>query len=102
MASKAAFGGKRSIPWGWHTIHDFLHAKMIVCDDWAFIGSYNHSRAGEENAENVLVIDGKAVADRVAAAITEFATRYAPEPGDSWESPVPAGGSAAPPPVASV
>ena len=55
------FGGKRSIPWGPQTVHDFLHAKLVVCDDWAFAGSYNHSRAGEENAENVLAIDGKAV-----------------------------------------
>ena len=61
VASKADFGGKRSIPWGPQTVHDFLHAKLVVCDDWAFVGSYNHSRAGEENAENVLAIDGKAV-----------------------------------------
>ena len=77
VASKAHFGGKRSIPWGPATVHDFLHAKLVVCDDWAFAGSYNHSRAGEENAENVLAIDGKACADRVAQAIGEFAARYA-------------------------
>jgi phosphatidylserine/phosphatidylglycerophosphate/cardiolipin synthase-like enzyme len=87
VASTAHFGGKRSIPWGPKTVHDFLHAKLVVCDDWAFIGSYNHSRAGEENAENVLAIDGKVVADRVAEAIGEFATRYAPAPGDSWDPP---------------
>ena len=61
VASKAHFSGKRSIPWGPATVHDFLHAKLVVCDDWAFAGSYNHSRAGEENAENVLAIDGKAL-----------------------------------------
>jgi phosphatidylserine/phosphatidylglycerophosphate/cardiolipin synthase-like enzyme len=86
VASKAGFGGKRSIPWGPDTVHDFLHAKLVVCDDWAFAGSYNHSRAGEENAENVLAIDGRACADRVAETIAGFAARYAPEPGDSWES----------------
>ena len=69
VASHAHFGGKRSIPWGPGTVHDFLHAKLVVCDDWAFVGSYNHSRAGEENAENVLAMDGKACADRVAEAI---------------------------------
>ena len=90
VASKADFGGKRSIPWGPHTVHDFLHAKLVVCDDWAFAGSYNHSRAGEENAENVLAMDGKAVADRVAETIREFAARYAPGRGDTWESSVPA------------
>jgi phosphatidylserine/phosphatidylglycerophosphate/cardiolipin synthase-like enzyme len=86
VASKAGFGGKRSIPWGPHTVHDFLHAKLVVCDDWAFAGSYNHSRSGEENAENVLAIDGKAVADGVAETIREFAATYAPGPGDTWES----------------
>ena len=86
VAAKANFGGKRSIPWGPATVHDFLHAKMVVCDDWAFVGSYNHSRAGEENAENVLAIDGKPCADRVAETIAEFAARYAPGADDPWPS----------------
>jgi phosphatidylserine/phosphatidylglycerophosphate/cardiolipin synthase-like enzyme len=86
VASKAHFGGKRSIPWGPQSVHDFLHAKLVVCDDWAFAGSYNHSRAGEENAENVLAMDGKACADRVAETIREFAERYAPAPDDTWTS----------------
>jgi len=86
VASKAGFAGKRSIPWGPHTVHDFLHAKLVVCDDWAFAGSYNHSRAGEENAENVLAIDGKACADRVADAIRQFAGSYAPAADDTWLS----------------
>jgi phosphatidylserine/phosphatidylglycerophosphate/cardiolipin synthase-like enzyme len=85
VASRAGFGGKRSIPWGPHSVHDFLHAKLVVCDDWAFAGSYNHSRAGEENAENVLAVTGRAFADRVAEAIREFAALYALGPGDSWE-----------------
>ena len=87
VASAANFGGKRSIPWGPHTIHDFLHAKLVVCDDWAFAGSYNHSRAGEENAENVLAMDGKAAADRVAEAIREFAALYPSGPADPWTPP---------------
>jgi len=86
VASHAHFGGKRSIPWGPGTVHDFLHAKLVVCDDWAFVGSYNHSRAGEENAENVLAIDGKACADRVADAIRQFAGSYAPAADDTWLS----------------
>jgi phosphatidylserine/phosphatidylglycerophosphate/cardiolipin synthase-like enzyme len=101
VASKAGFSGKRSIPWGPHTVHDFLHAKLVVCDDWAFAGSYNHSRAGEENAENVLAIDGKACADHVAAAIAEFAGRYELGPGDTWGAPAgpaPAGSAPAGPP----
>jgi phosphatidylserine/phosphatidylglycerophosphate/cardiolipin synthase-like enzyme len=84
VASQGRFGGKRSIPWGPHSVHDFLHAKLVVCDDWAFAGSYNHSRAGEENAENVLVMDGKGCADRIAEAIRTFAERYAPAADDIW------------------
>jgi phosphatidylserine/phosphatidylglycerophosphate/cardiolipin synthase-like enzyme len=90
VAAAANFGGKRSIPWGPHTIHDFLHAKLVVCDDWAFVGSYNHSRAGEENAENVLAIDGRAAADRVAESIREFAALYPAGPADPWPPPSPA------------
>jgi phosphatidylserine/phosphatidylglycerophosphate/cardiolipin synthase-like enzyme len=86
VASKAHFGGKRSIPWSPNSTHDFLHAKLVVCDDWAFVGSYNHSRAGEENAENVLALDGKLCADRVAETIGQFAVRYAPAADDTWTS----------------
>ena len=87
VAAGANFGGKRSIPWGPHTIHDFLHAKLVVCDDWAFVGSYNHSRAGEENAENVLAIDGRAAADHVAETIRAFAELYPAGPADPWPPP---------------
>jgi phosphatidylserine/phosphatidylglycerophosphate/cardiolipin synthase-like enzyme len=88
VAESARFGGKDSVPWGPGTVHDFLHAKLVVCDDWAFAGSHNHSRAGEENAENVLAIEGRACADLVAETIREFAARYALAPGESWaESP---------------
>jgi phosphatidylserine/phosphatidylglycerophosphate/cardiolipin synthase-like enzyme len=96
VASAAGFSGKRSIPWGPQTVHDFLHAKLVVCDDWAFAGSYNHSRAGEENAENVLAMDGKAAADRVAEAIREFAALYVLEPGDSWAGAAPSPGPSVP------
>ena len=42
--------------------------------------------AGEENAENVLAMDGKACADRVAEKIREFAALYAPAADDTWTS----------------
>ena len=37
-------------------VHDFMHAKVTVTDDVVFVGSFNLSRSGEENAENVLEI----------------------------------------------
>ena len=56
------FTGKRSIPWTPDSIHDFMHAKVTVCDDTVFAGSFNLSRSGELNAENVLEIREAALA----------------------------------------
>ena len=59
------FTGKESTPYGAGTVHDFMHAKVTVCDDTVFVGSFNLSRSGEKNAENVLEI--KDPGDRRAA-----------------------------------
>ncbi|MFL5927050.1 MAG: phospholipase D-like domain-containing protein, partial [Gaiellaceae bacterium] len=61
------FTGKESTPYGDGTVHDFMHAKVCVCDDTAFVGSFNLSRSGEQTAENVLEIEDAALADRLAA-----------------------------------
>src|SRR5665648_706895 len=50
----ADFKGKPSTPYGPDTPHDFMHAKVTVADDDVFCGSFNLSRSGEQNAENVL------------------------------------------------
>lgn len=76
IAERASFSRKRSIPWAPGRPHDYLHAKIMICDDVAFVGSYNHSRSGEENAENVLVLQGAAAADRLAAFVEEQIERY--------------------------
>ena len=52
----AAFSGKTSTRWSPTSLHDFMHAKIVVADDTAFVGSFNFSRSGERNAENVLEI----------------------------------------------
>jgi phosphatidylserine/phosphatidylglycerophosphate/cardiolipin synthase-like enzyme len=77
VADACAFGRKRSTPWGPGRLHDYLHAKLVVCDDRAFVGSYNHSRSGEENAENVVEIDGAPVADALAGFVDDVRGRYA-------------------------
>jgi phosphatidylserine/phosphatidylglycerophosphate/cardiolipin synthase-like enzyme len=41
-----------------------------------FVGSFNLSHSGELNAENVLEIADKALADRLAAFIDEIRARY--------------------------
>ncbi len=73
---QAPFSGKRSTPWGIGTMHDFMHAKVTVADDTVFVGSYNHSRSGEMNAENVLEVENPALADRLAGYVDEVRARY--------------------------
>src|SRR4051812_1750082 len=70
------FSGKESTPYGAGTVHDFMHAKVCVCDDTTFVGSFNLSRSGEKNAENVLEIEDAAIADKLAAFVDEVRARY--------------------------
>ena len=74
----APFSGKPSTPFGPGTIHDYMHAKVTVADDVVFVGSYNLSHSGEENAENVLEMEDSALADRLAAFVDEVRGRYPP------------------------
>ena len=71
-----AFHGKRSTPYAPGAVHDYMHAKVTVADDAVFVGSFNLSRSGEENAENVLEIADAGLADRLAAWIDELRARY--------------------------
>jgi phosphatidylserine/phosphatidylglycerophosphate/cardiolipin synthase-like enzyme len=70
------FSGKVSTPYGDGTVHDFMHAKICVCDDVVFVGSFNLSRSGEQNAENVLEIHDAAIAERLAQYVDEVRARY--------------------------
>ena len=70
------FTGKDSTPYAPGSIHDFMHAKVTVADDTVFVGSFNLSRSGETNAENVLEIADAALADQMAAWIDEVRARF--------------------------
>jgi len=83
------FSGKRSTPFG-AGVRDFMHAKVTVADDTAFVGSFNLSRSGERNAENVLEIADAAVAERLAAFVDEVRGRYPPLALDVVSSRAPA------------
>jgi phosphatidylserine/phosphatidylglycerophosphate/cardiolipin synthase-like enzyme len=72
------FTGKVSTPYGDGTVHDFMHAKIAVCDDTVFVGSFNLSRSGERNAENVLEIEDAGIADRLAAFVDLVRALYQP------------------------
>jgi phosphatidylserine/phosphatidylglycerophosphate/cardiolipin synthase-like enzyme len=74
----APFSGKRSTPYGPGTVHDYMHAKFVVADDMVFVGSYNLSHSGEENAENVLEIRDPALAERLASFADEIRALYPP------------------------
>lgn len=71
-----AFSGKRSTPWTPESLHDFMHAKVVVADDVVFAGSFNFSRSGERNAENVLEIHDAATADLLASFVDDVRARY--------------------------
>ena len=72
----APFSGKRSTPYTPTSVHDYMHAKLTVCDDTVFVGSFNLSHSGERNAENVLELEDAAIADRLAAFVDEVRARY--------------------------
>ena len=74
----AQFNGKRSEPYAPGSLHNFMHAKVTVADDTVFMGSFNLSRSGERNAENVLEIADPAIADELAAYADEIRTLYPP------------------------
>ncbi len=72
------FTAKLSTPYGAGDVHDFMHAKLTIADDTVFAGSFNLSRSGERNAENVLEIEDPDLADRLAAFVDGVRGRYGP------------------------
>jgi phosphatidylserine/phosphatidylglycerophosphate/cardiolipin synthase-like enzyme len=53
-----------------------MHAKVTVADDVVFTGSFNLSRSGEQNAENMLEIHDAALAADLSAYVDEVRGRY--------------------------
>jgi phosphatidylserine/phosphatidylglycerophosphate/cardiolipin synthase-like enzyme len=74
----APFSGKESTRWAPGSVHDYMHAKVVVTDETAFVGSFNLSRSGERNAENVVEIRDGAVADLLADYVDEVRASYPP------------------------
>jgi phosphatidylserine/phosphatidylglycerophosphate/cardiolipin synthase-like enzyme len=73
---KGPFSGKHSEPWELGSLHNFMHAKLVVADDIVFAGSFNLSHSGEKNAENVLEISDAELAGSLSAYIDEVRARY--------------------------
>jgi phosphatidylserine/phosphatidylglycerophosphate/cardiolipin synthase-like enzyme len=76
VLGEADFAGKPSTPYAPGRPHDYMHAKVTVADDVVFCGSFNLSRSGELNAENVLEIHDAALAEQMADYIDEVRARY--------------------------
>ena len=75
--TKLPFSAKPSTPWTPDSkVHDFMHAKVTIADDVVFLGSFNLSRSGEQNAESVLEIHDGAIANRLAKFVDEVRSRY--------------------------
>jgi phosphatidylserine/phosphatidylglycerophosphate/cardiolipin synthase-like enzyme len=73
----APFSAKPSTPWeATGRLHDFMHAKLTVADDTVFVGSFNLSRSGELNAENVLEVTDAELAERMAGYVDEVRGLY--------------------------
>jgi phosphatidylserine/phosphatidylglycerophosphate/cardiolipin synthase-like enzyme len=76
LVASTPWAGKHSTPWGPGSVHDYMHAKIVVADDAVFFGSFNLSRSGERNAENTLEIEDGELADRLAAFVDDIRGRY--------------------------
>lgn len=76
IVQTAGFASKVSTPYAAGSVHDYMHVKILVTDDIVFTGSYNFSRSGEENAENLLRIESAAFANECASFIESLIARY--------------------------
>jgi phosphatidylserine/phosphatidylglycerophosphate/cardiolipin synthase-like enzyme len=72
----APFSGKNSTPWAPGSLHDYMHAKVTIADDVVFCGSFNLSRSGEHNAEDMLEIHDAALAEQLATFADIVRARY--------------------------
>lgn len=76
IVARAGLVGKRSTPYSPDNPHDFMHNKGLIVDDTAITGSYNFSRSAQFNAENILFLEGRALADRYSAYIDRLLAKY--------------------------
>jgi phosphatidylserine/phosphatidylglycerophosphate/cardiolipin synthase-like enzyme len=72
----ANFASKASLPYSHSGKHNFMHNKLVVCDDSVFMGSFNLSHSATMNAENALVIHSAAVADQYSQYVDQLVAYY--------------------------
>jgi phosphatidylserine/phosphatidylglycerophosphate/cardiolipin synthase-like enzyme len=76
IVEEADLTGKNSRPYAPDTPHDFMHNKILVVDDTVITGSYNFSHSAELNAENIVMIDSRALADQYSTYIDHLLEKY--------------------------
>jgi phosphatidylserine/phosphatidylglycerophosphate/cardiolipin synthase-like enzyme len=73
---KPHFHEKHSIKYADNMPHNFMHDKVAVADDVVVTGSFNFSNNAMKNAENILVIRSKELADQYVEYIKGLLKRY--------------------------
>jgi phosphatidylserine/phosphatidylglycerophosphate/cardiolipin synthase-like enzyme len=53
-----------------------MHNKVLVVDDTVITGSYNFSHSAELNAENILMIESRPLADEYSRYIDHLVQKY--------------------------
>ncbi len=76
IVEEANLTGKNSRPYAPDTPHDFMHNKILVVDDTVITGSYNFSHSAQLNAENIVIIESRALADQYSAYIDHLLKKY--------------------------
>ena len=73
----AVLSGKHSTPYTPTSLHDFMHNKVLVCDDTVVTGSYNFSANAQRNAENQVRVTDPALAGQYCDYVAAIAAQYA-------------------------
>ncbi|CAA9565052.1 MAG: hypothetical protein AVDCRST_MAG70-1966 [uncultured Thermomicrobiales bacterium] len=76
IVREAGLVGKESVPYSPGRTHNFFHNKSIVIDDMVLTGSHNFSHAAQANAENLVTIHSRSLADRVITFSRHVSARY--------------------------
>ncbi|MEH2103468.1 MAG: phosphatidylserine/phosphatidylglycerophosphate/cardiolipin synthase family protein [Nostoc sp.] len=68
--------GKHSEPYKPDSKHNFMHNKVVVCDNIVVSGSFNFSRSATQNAENIVVLHDPSLAEQYSDYIDQLLAHY--------------------------
>ena len=76
LLREAELIGKESLPYRPGRSHNFMHNKLLIVDDTVITGSYNLSHAAQSNAENMLAIESRALAEDAISYVRALRNRF--------------------------